>query len=108
MGESRTMSTTLAGKQWVSVTVVLTLYFAGLDQGALSELRSKTAIQEFMHTFDTRWDYPATSRPGWSDRGGDSPKFLGHSGARPRQPAQHHISRTRIQIALKLTPDRFP
>ena len=45
--------------------------------------------------------------PGWSHRGGNSPKFLGHSGARPRKPAQHHISRTRIQIALKPTPDRF-
>ena len=55
----------------------------------------------------TCWDSAATSRPGRSERGGDSPEFFGHGGVRPGQRAQHHISRTRIQIALKLTPDRF-
>ena len=51
MGESRAISTTVAGEQWVSVsvTVVPTLYFVGLDRGASSELRSNTAIHEFMH-----------------------------------------------------------
>ena len=55
----------------------------------------------------TCWDSPATSQSGRSERGGDSPEFFGHGGVRPGQRAQHHISRTRIQIALKLTPDRF-
>jgi hypothetical protein len=49
MGESRGISTALAGKHWVSVTVVPTPYFVGLDQKASSELRSNTAIHEFMH-----------------------------------------------------------
>ena len=109
MSESRTISTTLAGEQRVSasVAVVLTLYFVGLDQGASSRLRSKHRATRVHPLSDTRCDYPATSRPGCSDRGGDSPKFLSHSHTPPGQPAQHHIGRTRIQIALKLTPDRF-
>ena len=87
MGESRAISTTVAGKQWASVTVVPTLYFVGLDQG---HRRNSTPTQRYTSSCTmshTRWDYPAISRPGWSDRGGDSPKFLGHSDARPRQPA---------------------
>jgi hypothetical protein len=88
MAESRATSTTLVGKQWANVTVV-------------SRCTSPCT------TPDTRCDYPATSPLGWSDRGGDSPKLLGYRRSRPRQSTQHHISGTRIQIALKLTPDRF-
>lgn len=49
MGESRVIPTTLARKQWASVTVVPTLYFVSLDEGTSSELRSITAKHEFMH-----------------------------------------------------------
>ncbi|MFG1933878.1 CbtB domain-containing protein [Mycobacterium sp. NPDC048908] len=51
--KSRSISTTLAGAGWLSVTVLLallTLYFVGLDQGASSMFgSSNTAIHEFMH-----------------------------------------------------------
>jgi hypothetical protein len=50
--KSRAISTTLAAAGWLSVTValaLLTLYFVGLDQGALSVFGSNTAIYEFMH-----------------------------------------------------------
>jgi hypothetical protein len=45
--------------------------------------------------------------PGRSQSGGESPEFFGRCGVRPGQPAQHDISRTRIEIALKLLPYRF-
>lgn len=41
------------------------------------------------------------------DRGGQGPQFFGCSIIRPRKRAQHDISHTRIQITLKLPPDRF-
>jgi hypothetical protein len=44
---------------------------------------------------------------GGSERSGESPEFLGSCSVRPSQGAEYDISRTRIQIALELTPDRF-
>jgi hypothetical protein len=49
MSQSRAISTTLPEEQWLSVTVVLTLHFVGLDQRASPRLRSTAAIHQFMH-----------------------------------------------------------
>lgn len=49
--------------------------------------------------------YRSTGQPGRSDRGGEGPEFFGDGGVCPGQRAQRHFSRTRIQVALKLTPD---
>jgi hypothetical protein len=109
--KSRAISTTLAGAGWLSVTVVLaslTVYFVGLDQGASSVFGSNTPRYTSSSAMPgTCWDSPAASQPGRSERGGDSPELLCQAGVRPGQRAQRHIGRTRIQIALKLTPDRF-
>ena len=86
---------------------LLTLNFVGLAQGASSVFGSNIAIHDFMHDARHVLGFPATTRPGRSERGGDSPKFFGHGGVRPGQPAQHDISGTRIQVTLKLMPDRF-
>jgi hypothetical protein len=51
--------------------------------------------------------YRSTGQPGRSDRSGDSPEFFGDGGVCPGQRAQQHFSCTRIQVALKLTPDGF-
>ena len=50
--KGRTVSATLTGAAWLSVTALLallTLYFVGLDQGATSLFGSNSAIHEFMH-----------------------------------------------------------
>ncbi len=50
--KNRTVSATLTGAAWLSLTALLallTLYFVGLDQGATSVFGSNSAIHEFMH-----------------------------------------------------------
>jgi hypothetical protein len=88
------MSTTLAGARWLSVTVVLAsltpLLFRPRSR-ASSVFGSSTAIHEFIH-HDARCRTLAgialpLAQSGRSERGGDSPEFVGPGGVRPGQSA---------------------